>query len=213
MSGIANTVLGGLADRVVPLIQTPVEDIIYEVLDQKGLPTRAEVRDLRGRIDKLEKVLTDLKATLEGLRADLNTAVATRPVVVAAAPSAAPSSPASASPPAPAIASVEPPPVEASGDTAEAASSVKSCRVDGCEGALRAKGFCAKHYQQWKRLTLEGFVAPDGTTVHGAVRYRVEAAAQGQVVETRYEGDEVIFFLPETGRTLRLHGATARVDE
>jgi hypothetical protein len=28
------------------------------------------------------------------------------------------------------------------------------CRVPGCGAPLRAKGYCARHYQQWKRGTL-----------------------------------------------------------
>ena len=28
------------------------------------------------------------------------------------------------------------------------------CTVDGCDGKHRARGYCAKHYQQWKRGTL-----------------------------------------------------------
>jgi len=41
------------------------------------------------------------------------------------------------------------------------------------------------------------------------VTYMVDLAASGQVVETRYEGDEVIFLLPESdGRVIR-----AKVDD
>ncbi|MCB9683919.1 MAG: hypothetical protein H6738_01805 [Alphaproteobacteria bacterium] len=28
------------------------------------------------------------------------------------------------------------------------------CQVDGCDKPVRAKGYCARHYQQWKRGTL-----------------------------------------------------------
>ena len=36
-----------------------------------------------------------------------------------------------------------------------------TCRVDDCDRAPRAKGFCAKHYQRWRRGTLEGFPFPE----------------------------------------------------
>lgn len=200
MAGLANSVLGGLADKVIPIIQTPVEDIVYEVLDQKGLPTRAEVRDIRGRLERLEKVLGDLTTVVEGLRRECSEAIV-------AAQNAVPTTAAAPRPQAPTGA-------DPSGDEGAVESTGgRHCRVDGCTGALRAKGFCAKHYQQWKRNNLDGFVAPDGTTEDGAVRYRVDAEAAGQVVQTHYDGDEIIFFLPETGRTLRLKVADVRVDD
>ena len=44
---------------------------------------------------------------------------------------------------------------------APAASS--GCKVAGCGGNVRSKGFCSAHYQQWRRGTLKGFVNQDGT--------------------------------------------------
>lgn len=38
---------------------------------------------------------------------------------------------------------------------AEAAAGEERCSVPGCTGKHRARGYCAKHYQQWKRGTLE----------------------------------------------------------
>ena len=38
-----------------------------------------------------------------------------------------------------------------------------SCKVAGCGGNVRSKGFCSAHYQQWRRGTLKGFVNQDGT--------------------------------------------------
>jgi hypothetical protein len=31
----------------------------------------------------------------------------------------------------------------------------EGCAVEGCDRPYRAHGFCAKHYQRWKRGTLE----------------------------------------------------------
>jgi predicted nucleic acid-binding Zn-ribbon protein len=33
----------------------------------------------------------------------------------------------------------------------------KVCKVPGCKESPRARGFCARHYQKWRRGTLEGF--------------------------------------------------------
>lgn len=38
-----------------------------------------------------------------------------------------------------------------------------ACKVAGCGGNVRSKGFCSAHYQQWRRGTLKGFVNQDGT--------------------------------------------------
>ena len=36
-----------------------------------------------------------------------------------------------------------------------AAGKADVCSIPGCGGKVRAKGYCAKHYQQWKRGTLD----------------------------------------------------------
>ncbi|MDO9280529.1 MAG: hypothetical protein Q7U06_01375, partial [Pseudomonadota bacterium] len=40
-----------------------------------------------------------------------------------------------------------------------------TCKVPDCEDAVRSKGFCSPHYQQWRRGTLKGFVNADGTAL------------------------------------------------
>jgi hypothetical protein len=187
VSGFLGFLVGGLADRLIPILQTPVEDIIYEVLDQKGLPTRAEVRDLRNKLDRLEKTLGDLTTSFETLNDEVGRALDAAERLADAAP-AAPAAPKTAAASAPAAA-----------PTIKVKAGGKVCKVDGCDNAVRAKGFCGKHYQKWKRGTLDGYVSADGTTIHEHVHYRVAESAAGQAVITRYEGDEVIFLLPERG--------------
>lgn len=189
MSGLIGFVVGGMAERLIPVLQTPVEDIIYEVLDQKGLPTRSEVRDLRNKLDRLEKTISDLTGALDGLQGDLDRAVDT---AAQAAPAA----------------------TKAKKKAVPAATvATKVCAVPDCGGAIRAKGFCGKHYQQFKRNTLGGFVGADGATVHENVKYSVSKDHVGESVQTRYEGDEVIFLLPQSdGKTLRLKVNDVRID-
>jgi outer membrane murein-binding lipoprotein Lpp len=189
---------GGVADRLVPVLQTPVEDIIYEVLDQKGFPTRQEVRDLRNKLDRLEKSLENLTSALEKLKTDVEQAGAAATDALERAGRAD----ARASSPAPAV----------KADPEVAAAGPKVCKLEDCDTKVRARGFCAKHYQKWKRGTLADFISGDGTTEHEAVRYMVDVAAAGQIVETRYEGDEVIFLLPESGgRVIRVKVDDVRV--
>jgi hypothetical protein len=55
------------------------------------------------------------------------------------------------------------------------------CRVPDCGARHRAKGFCARHYQQWRRSGLEGFVSLDGAVqIPGAGGWRVAADFAGQ---------------------------------
>ena len=179
--------LGNVADRLAPVLQTPVEDIIYKVLDQKGFPTRQEVRELRNKLDRLEKSLGNLTAALEALTTEVEQAGAAAADAVERASRAAASSSVAAS------------------ASAKVAKGKKVCKVEDCGIEVRARGFCGKCYQRWKRGTLAGYVGVDGTTVHEAVRYVVDLDVAGQVVETRYEGDEVIFLLPESdGRVIRV---------
>ena len=187
-------ILGPIADRLIPVLQTPVEDIIYEVLDQKGLPTRAEVRDLRNKLDKLEKTLAEMSGALEQLKGTVDSAneAAVRAQASAAAKPAKAAKPKATKP---------------------KAKKATICKVDGCEKGLRARGFCAAHYQKFKRGTLVGWVGSDGATTHENVKYMVGAEFSGQAVETSYEGDDVLFFLPESdGKRLTLKVNDVRID-
>lgn len=203
-------ILGPIAERLIPVLQTPVEDIIYEVLDQKGLPTRAEVRDLRNKLDRLEKTLGELSSALENLRTSVDEASEKAAAAAAkadAAPKAAPAkaADAKAAPAKKAEAKKAAPAKKAAGK--------KVCRVPDCEKPVRAKGFCGAHYQRFKRGTLVGWVGSDGSTTHEEVRYQVGKEYVGQPVETSYEGDDVLFFLPESdGKRLTLKVNDVRID-
>ena len=69
----------------------------------------------------------------------------------------------------------------------------KGCKVDGCDGKHRARGFCGRHYQMWSRGTLPGFVLGDGRVFFaedGPV-YRVTGKKLvGKAAEMR--GDELV---------------------
>jgi hypothetical protein len=120
---LKSLVFGGVAERLVPVLHTPVEDIIYEVLDQKGLPSRSEVRDLRNKLERLETSVSQMTEALEGIRGQMSKVTVAAEKASTAAP-------------------------------LRTMTAQKICIVDGCETKVRAKGYCGKHYQKWKRGTL-----------------------------------------------------------
>lgn len=62
---------------------------------------------------------------------------------------------------------------------AEPSTDALSCQVPDCRGAHRAKGFCGRHYQQYRRNKLDGFVGPDGIVPLEGRAYQVDKALAG----------------------------------
>ncbi|MCK6530819.1 hypothetical protein L6R50_25765, partial [Myxococcota bacterium] len=89
MSTWTNFVLNNVAEKMTPILQTPVEDIVYEILDRKGLPTRGEVKELKGRLDKLEQAVQGFSGSFDALKKDVAGAVERVAAAVSAARSAA----------------------------------------------------------------------------------------------------------------------------
>lgn len=60
----------------------------------------------------------------------------------------------------------------------------RGCKVPNCDKKHRARGFCAKHYMDWRRDTLPGFVLADGTAyfVADGPRYQLDANDAGKPV-------------------------------
>jgi len=209
MSTISNFMLANLAERLTPLLQTPVEDIVYEILDRKGLPTRSEIRDLKNRLERIDEEVKKLNEQLTKLRE-----VAAKAPAPAAKPAKKPA-PKAAKKPAPKAAK------KAAAAPAAAAKPAKRrgrpprqgpppiCTIDGCDLPVRSKGFCAKHYQSWRRGRLQGFIDPNGllpldakgTTVKVDKRYAAQPAT------CKAEGDKLLISVK--GRELKRKMPTA----
>jgi len=54
------------------------------------------------------------------------------------------------------------------------------CKVPGCEGSHRARGFCGKHYQLWRRDLLEGYVRFEGGVRIEGVLHAADKADAGR---------------------------------
>jgi hypothetical protein len=196
MSTISNFLLANLAERLTPLLQTPVEDIVYEILDRKGLPTRSEIRDLKNRLERIDEEVKELTDQLARVRE----LAAARPAPAArasAAPKAAPAKKAPAKKAAPkpaaktAAAATEPAAPKRRGRPPRQGPP-PDCTVAACKQPTRSKGLCAKHYQSWRRERLEGFVSPDGFVLVGGKRVKIDKRYAGQAVSTKVAGAEVI---------------------
>ncbi|MES2639322.1 MAG: hypothetical protein V4850_07550 [Myxococcota bacterium] len=121
-------------------------------------------------------LVTDpLVLALEARVLELEAALAARATVIAPAPvAAAPAPPAEKAPAPPAEkapgqeAAAKAPEAKAPAKEAAAPLSAEprgTCKVPDCDDAVRSKGFCSPHYQQWRRGTLKGFVNADGTAL------------------------------------------------
>jgi hypothetical protein len=64
------------------------------------------------------------------------------------------------------------------------------CKVPGCGGTHRARGFCGKHYQLWRRDLLEGYVRFEGGVRIDGVLYDADAAHGGR--PARYENGRIV---------------------
>lgn len=53
------------------------------------------------------------------------------------------------------------------------------CKVPACDGTHRARGFCGKHYQLWRRDLLEGYVRFEGGVRFDGVLYDADTAFAG----------------------------------
>lgn len=159
MGSTKDFVAATVADAMLPWFRRPVEDVIYETIDKRQIPNRTdfkEIRDLvnnlRGQMtgatggvkrlaettDELEEHLDALEARVAALETRLASAEALEARVAALEARGAHEA---ATSPAP-------------------APTARTCKVDDCGKKVRAKGFCAPHYQQWRRGTLEGYPPP-----------------------------------------------------
>jgi BMFP domain-containing protein YqiC len=157
----------------------------------------AAVADLNARVDALASQLqsiqdaSDQHATAaQAARADAAAARAELQALQAAAASAAPAAAPEAAPaapepepePAPAPESAAPPAAAPKADDSKRGRpslTHKGCKVADCNKTHRSKGFCSRHYQQWRRGTLAGFVAPEGYVNADGAALRVNTKLQG----------------------------------
>jgi len=59
--------LRGLRDRLVPLIRRTAEDVVLDVIERKGIPSRTEFRQALASVEEKSRVVESAKAELTAL--------------------------------------------------------------------------------------------------------------------------------------------------
>jgi len=122
-------IASGIADLLLPLLRRSMEDSVYETLDTRQVPTRTDFKEVRDLVNNLRGQVTGTTNGIERIVGRM-AALNTRLDALEEQLNSA------------ALAPVEAP---------------KTCKVPGCNDPYRSKGFCGRHYQQWRRGRLEGF--------------------------------------------------------
>ena len=68
MGVVSNYVFSAMSDGALPHMREPVEEVFNEVVENKGLPTRQDFRDLRNRVDMLEYNAREVTKLLHEVR-------------------------------------------------------------------------------------------------------------------------------------------------
>ena len=166
-------IIAGPAGRVV---EAPVREIVHEVLRQHNLArpedlhrVNSEVTGLRGEVQSLQGRVDDLLNKLDTLTAPAK--AAPKPAAKKAAPKKA-----------------APKPAAKKGKRGRPSLSHLTCKIHGCKGDHRSKGFCSKHYQTWRRGMLKGYVGPKGAITHGKTQLIVDKKLSGKAYKTSGKG-------------------------
>lgn len=202
-----------IADALSPRFRRPVEDIIYETIDRKQIPTRTDFTELRNIVntlrsqttgstrgitklkeglDEIEESIHDLQTEMVDLKATVTKLMDENRTLQSQFQNNSSTD---------SVASTE---IQALLNRIEALESnrstesttsvvpseeVSQCKVDGCDDKTRGKGFCSRHYAKWRRGTLKGFVSYDATVKVNKQSMSVDEALIGQPFAV--EGDNI----------------------
>ena len=124
-------IVSALADTLLPMFSRSMEDAVYETIDKRQIPTRTDFKEVRDLVNNLRGQVTGTTSGIQRIVDQIETLSARIDAMEARI---------------------------SDGPTMEAPrSQTLTCKVEGCDEPYRAKGFCARHYQQWKRGRLPEF--------------------------------------------------------
>ena len=199
------------ASRVV---EAPVRDLVDEILRQQDVARPHEVAQVKREIQALGKEIEGLVGRLDSLQKSLDglqsaPAPAAKPAPKPVAKKAAPKPVAKKADPKPVAKKAAPKPVakkatpkpaakkaapkkaaakQAVGKRGRPSLSELGCKIHGCKGEHRSKGFCSQHYQQWRRGRLEGFIGPEGIVTKGKISVQVDKKLSGHAAKFSGKG-------------------------
>lgn len=128
MSTTRDFIASALADILLPLLRNSTEDAVYETLDKRQVPTRTDFKEVRDLVNSLRGQVSGTSKGIERLVARIGILEDQ-------------------------INALE----ERSRQLAEASTNAnrKVCKVPGCNEPVRSRGYCGRHYQQWRRGRLQ----------------------------------------------------------
>lgn len=167
MSNARDFFTSSMADALLPSLRRSFEDVVYETLDHRQVPTRTDFKDLRDQLNALRGQLAGSTGGVKKLSEDMDalddrvTALEDRLGALEAKVeqlSRSATAPVRQSAPEPEAHAATPAEAHAE-PAAEGAvdENRKVCQVPDCGETVRSKGFCARHYQLWRRGRLDGF--------------------------------------------------------
>jgi len=118
--------VSSIADMLLPMFRRSMEDAVYETLDTRQVPTRTDFKEVRDLVNNLRGQVSGTTKGIERIMARIDDLEAKLDALEQR--------------PEPTM-SVEVKP--------------RTCKVEGCNEPYRSKGYCGRHYQQWRRGRLE----------------------------------------------------------
>ncbi len=121
--------VSSIGDILLPMFRRSMEDAVYETLDTRQIPTRTDFKEVRDLVNNLRGQVSGTTNGIERIMARIDQLEEKLDELEKSAREA---------PPKP---------------------QARTCKVEGCNEPYRSRGFCGRHYQQWRRGRLPGYEA------------------------------------------------------
>lgn len=67
MAGTRDFLLSNLTDSLLPVLRRSLEDVVYDILDRRGIPSRTDFKEAQETISRLRHEVSVLEARLKAL--------------------------------------------------------------------------------------------------------------------------------------------------
>ncbi len=67
MNPVSQLLLRRLRDRLIPTIRRTAEDVVFEVIERKGIPSRTEFRQTLAGVEEKDRLLESARDELEAM--------------------------------------------------------------------------------------------------------------------------------------------------